>query len=80
MIEAKIIKMDANGYHCDNPDCQHLPEHTYHMLGDVYFIKQYSTCLFIRMDGGAEHYCNGCIDIVYNQLKPVLDRKLWVFE
>lgn len=80
MIEAKIIKIDINGKHCDNSTCQHLSEYNYNILGNVYFIKHDSTCLVIMMDGGVEYYCNGCIDEIYNKLKPVLDRKLWVFE
>lgn len=80
MITAHIKKMNEGGWSCDNPSCQHLPEFTYHMLGDIFFIKKDSIYLTIVLNGEVAYYCNGCIDIIYNQLKPVLDRKLWIFD
>lgn len=88
MIEANVFKMRCSGLTCANPECKHLPEYTYHILGNVYFIKVDSVCLRlsnnkIAADNGdngtyVEYYCRDCIDVVYKKLKPILDSKLWI--
>lgn len=79
MISAKIFKLDYSGLICSNNNCKHNPEHHYNIIGEVFHIKQGVICLQITLLGIYEIYCRDCIDIVYYNLKPVLDSKLWVF-
>lgn len=84
MINARLYKIDYSGQECANPQCAHNPEHHYNIIGKCFHIIQGTTCLWLSMQTTTnivvEIYCRDCIDIVYQKLKPVLDKKLWVFE
>jgi len=86
MIKIDIIKLDATGITCSNPNCQHLPEYTNHILGDNYHIKPDTTVVIIaagtQFSEFLHHkdvYCRGCIDEIYAMIKSKLDTKLWPF-
>ena len=69
MIKARLVKAD-NWSHC---------------IGCAKPIKDGSTMveiLFCRAGSTTviDHYCEKCTDKIYKGLKPVLDRKLWIFK
>ena len=82
MIYAKIFKLENLGWHCDNPKCVYNPEFHYKLFKDspTFYIKEGTTCLTLSVRGAKDLYCRPCIDVVYAQLKPILDSKLWIFE
>jgi hypothetical protein len=79
MINAKVVNMSFSGASCCNPTCSHNTKYHDHILGNVYYLKYNTPCLFIEMSGTFEYYCKDCVDIVYQNLKPALDSKLWLF-
>ncbi len=79
MIKANLFKMQASGWKYDNPTCRHLPEYHDNIIGSNFFIKQETTCLSFVLGFQREVYCRDCIDLIYQDLKPILDSRLWSF-
>ncbi len=71
--------------HCANPDCEENPEYIvqdpgYLGFSKAAFIKKGTIYLYVAVGEDDECYCFNCIDIVYQELKPILDKKLWAFK
>lgn len=78
MIYASLQKITW-ATRCSNPDCQHNPKYHDKIIGNNFILKRDVTCLYIELGEDYECYCYDCIDIIYQKLKPVLDKKLWPF-
>lgn len=80
MIKALVRKVEWSGTSCDNKECAHNPEYHDQVLRSC-FLKQGQPCLVIAndKDDWIAIYCRECVDILYKQLKPALDSKLWIF-
>lgn len=83
MILIKLIVNESSGRQCDYKDCKHLPKYFDQVL-NTYFVKRGVTCLWVSLpsrDASAgELYCRDCLDRFYQEYKPILDSKLWVFK
>jgi hypothetical protein len=64
---------------CRARDCKKLPEY----ITDKGRIKVNTTCVAITMDSAAgwntSYYCRDCVDKLYEDIKKILNPKLWVF-
>lgn len=64
---------------CRNRSCQKKPEY----ISANGRIKSGTTCAAITMDSAAgfntSYYCRECIEIIYEDIKKILNPKLWVF-
>lgn len=64
---------------CRGPDCSMNPDY----LTDKGRIKRGTTCVAITMGSAAgyntSYYCRDCIDKIYDDIRKVLNPKLWVF-
>lgn len=76
MLKARLFKIDNSGWECKYENCKH--EYHYKILNS-YFIKVGTTCLLVSLQGLMEAYCPGCVDMLYNDLRPALDSRLWIF-
>lgn len=63
---------------CRHQECKRNPEY---IVKDR--IKSGSTCaiISIRIASGwySFHYCRDCIDLIFEDIKKVLNPKLWIF-
>ena len=80
MITFELHRLDWTGRKCCNPNCGHSEKYHDHIIGDVYFLKQDQIVLFVYMGDALEIYCYDCIDILYKQMKLVLNKDLWAFQ
>ncbi len=81
MVETKLFRWEVAGWECFGKTCPRNPLYFDNIIGDVHYIKKGTMCLTIKLsNGGYEIYCKDCIDILYQQLRPVLDSKLWAFK
>ena len=84
MLHSKLIKVYESGWRCHNPKCNHLE--LYHdQILSAYQLKIDTVSLWIGFDDIFDRirwhvYCEDCIDKLYKQLKPVLNKKLWAFQ
>ena len=64
---------------CRAFNCKELPEY----ISEGGRIKSGTTCVAITMDsaGGynTSYYCRDCIDKLYDDIRKILNPKLWVF-
>lgn len=64
---------------CRNAGCKLKPEY----ISESGRIKSDTTCAAIRMDSAAgyntSYYCRDCIELIYEDIKKILNPKLWVF-
>lgn len=64
---------------CRRGNCAKKPEY----ISDKGTIIKGTTCAWISISsagGGASAcYCRDCIDIIYDEMKKILNPKLWVF-
>lgn len=83
MITAELIDNYDGRVSCYNPECPHNLKYHDKVLS-TYYIKRDALVLRIWMSGAfyahSEIYCRDCIDIVYRQLKPILNSSLWPFQ
>jgi hypothetical protein len=80
MISASLFKLEQSGWHCDNTQCKHNPKYHFNIIGKNWVLKTDITCLIVELADFREIYCPDCIDEIYLKLKPILDRKLWLFQ
>lgn len=83
MIVIKLIVNEDSGFQCDYKKCKRLPQYFDQIL-NTFFIKKGVTCLWISTSmrdlDASELYCRDCIDMFYQEYKPILDSKLWAFK
>ena len=79
MINAFLLKIDDSGWECKNPNCKHDPKYHFNIIGNNYHLIQGQTALVINLGESQEIYCRECIDSIYQDLKPLLDTRLWAF-
>jgi hypothetical protein len=51
LFEIKTYKLEMSGIECGWHACKRLPEYHWHMIGQVYHIKQDTICATICVDG-----------------------------
>ncbi len=64
---------------CRGFNCAKNPEY----ISEKGRIKQGTTCVAIQMDSAAgyhvSYYCRNCIDKLYDDMRKILNPKLWIF-
>jgi hypothetical protein len=77
-MKIKLIKASGRAK-CRNLSCRKKQE----FITDKGRIKTDTTCVAITMDSAAgyntSYYCRDCIEIIYEDIKKILNPKLWVF-
>lgn len=77
-MRIKLIKASGRAK-CRNRDCKNKEEY----INENGRIKKDTTCAAITMDSAAgyntSYYCRDCIDTVYEDIRKILNPKLWVF-
>ncbi len=84
MLLSKLVKVNGYGWHCHNSKCDHLEKYHEQILS-AYQLKIGTISLWIGFNDIFDKtnwhvYCEDCIDKIYKELKPILDKKLWVFK
>lgn len=60
---------------CRYDECQNNPKY----INDLGRIKKDTTCVRIHINGITAFYCRECIDKIYEDMRKVLNSKLWIF-
>lgn len=64
---------------CRSKTCQKKPEY----ISENGRIKSQTTCVAITMQSAAgwntSYYCRDCVEVLYGDIKKVLNPALWVF-
>ena len=77
-MKINLIKASGRAI-CRSKDCKKKPEY----ISEKGRIKADTTCVAIMMDSAAgyhtSYYCRDCIDQLYEDIRKILNTKLWVF-
>jgi hypothetical protein len=64
---------------CRHQGCLKKPEY----ISPKGRIKKDTTCVWIAIDsasgGGVAYYCRDCVDKIHDEMKKILNPKLWIF-
>ena len=85
MITAELYKIHHSYMTaCWGANCKKLPQYIDNGAGGQSFIKKDTIFLILTLVKGFEsiksYYCRDCIDVIYRDLKPILDHKLWTLQ
>ena len=78
-MQVKLEKASGRAK-CRHPQCKQLPEY----INDKGRIKKDTTCAVIWADSAtgwnSSYYCRDCIDTIHNDIRKILNPKLWAFQ
>jgi hypothetical protein len=64
---------------CRHEQCQRKTEY----INEKGRIKSGTTCVWISTEGAGgwhtSYYCRDCVDKIYEEMKKILNPKLWIF-
>lgn len=74
-MKASIITTQEDGYYiCEGNLCSKS------FCNKGYYIKPNLQILKFDIKGWVEYYCPDCMDNLYKELAPIINRKLWSFK